>query len=64
LGAACLAALGAGIFESRGEVAKAWALDKRWTPKIGESERHARLAQWRRFVESSRALYAAMRVPE
>jgi glycerol kinase len=61
LGAACLAALGCGVFSSRDEVAKAWHRDRRWTPRIRAEERARRLEEWRRFVDQARALYAAMR---
>jgi glycerol kinase len=61
LGAACLAALGCGVFSSRDEVAKAWHRDRRWTPRMRAEERARRLEEWRRFVDQARALYAAMR---
>lgn len=57
LGAACLAGLGAGVFRSRDDVRKAWALGKRFTPKIDEDERRRRNAEWSAFVEKARALY-------
>src|SRR5439155_1512762 len=58
LGAACLAGLGAGIFRDRKEVADAWALSERWTPKWKVEERSAKMTEWRRFVAAARALYA------
>ena len=58
LGAASLAALGAGVFASRAEVGKAWALSKRFTPKISAEERAERMREWRAFVEKARALYS------
>ena len=58
LGAASLAALGAGVFRSRDEVAKTWALDKRYKPKSSDEERRAQAAEWERFVERARGLYA------
>ncbi|HET6406062.1 MAG TPA: glycerol kinase GlpK [Candidatus Thermoplasmatota archaeon] len=56
LGAASLAALGAGVFASRNEVAKAWALSKRFTPKMKAEERATRMRAWRGFVETARTL--------
>jgi glycerol kinase len=58
LGAASLAALGAGVFASRKEVAKAWALSRRYTPRSTATEREERMRGWRDFVEKARALYA------
>jgi glycerol kinase len=58
LGAASLAALGAGVFKSRDEVVKTWALDKRYKPKSTDEARKAQAAEWARFVEKARALYA------
>ncbi|HVM45482.1 MAG TPA: glycerol kinase GlpK [Candidatus Thermoplasmatota archaeon] len=57
LGAAALAALGAGVFASRAEVAAAWSLSKRFTPKMKADERSTRMREWRGFVEKARALY-------
>ena len=57
LGAASLAALGAGVFASRAEVAKAWALSKRFSPKMEDDERTTRMREWRAFVEKARMLY-------
>lgn len=56
LGAASLAALGAGVFASRAEVAKAWSLSKRFTPKLDAAQRARRLEAWRAFVQRARAL--------
>ena len=58
LGAASLAALGAGVFRSRDEVAKTWALDKRYKPKSTPEARDAQAREWEAFVEKARALYA------
>ena len=51
LGAAYLAGLTAGIWESTEEVASLWREDRRFEPSIGADERAARLVQWRRAVE-------------
>ena len=50
LGAAILAAVGAGEFRSLGEAAALWKLDRRFEPKIGESDRSAMLAGWKQAV--------------
>ncbi|MFT3725282.1 MAG: glycerol kinase GlpK [Hyphomonadaceae bacterium] len=50
LGAAILAAVGAGEFRSLGEAASLWKLDRRFEPKLGESDRSARLAGWKQAV--------------
>lgn len=57
LGAASLAALGAGIFASRKEVAQAWTLSKRFEPRMKAADRTRGLVEWRAFVEKARALY-------
>lgn len=57
LGAASLAGLGAGIFANRGDVKKAWKLDKRWTPNTEKDARVERARAWREFVEKARSLY-------
>ena len=57
LGAASLAALGVGVFASRAEVRDAWALSKRFSPKMPADERAARLRDWTHFVDRARALY-------
>ncbi|HLE96772.1 MAG TPA: glycerol kinase GlpK [Candidatus Thermoplasmatota archaeon] len=59
LGAASLAALGAGLFRSRKEVTRTWRLDKRFAPRIGAEERATRMAEWSRFVARAKALTAA-----
>lgn len=59
LGAACLAALGVGVFRDRKDVAKAWRRDKQWAPKWKFEERSAKMAEWRQFVQAARALYAS-----
>ena len=51
LGAAYLAGLTAGIWQSTAEVASLWREDRRFEPSIGADERAARLVQWRRAVE-------------
>jgi glycerol kinase len=50
LGAAILAAVGAGEFRSLSEAAALWKLDRRFEPKIGESDRSVMLAGWKQAV--------------
>ncbi|MEA3198837.1 MAG: glycerol kinase [Thermoplasmata archaeon] len=58
LGAAALAALGSGAIASRDALAKAWRLDKRFTPRMPAGERDRRNADWARFVDAARRAYA------
>ena len=60
LGAACLAGLGAGVFRSRDDVRKAWALSKRFTPKMKDDDRRMRRAEWSAFVRGARAMYSEL----
>jgi glycerol kinase len=50
LGAAILAAVGAGEFASLQEAASLWKLDRRFEPGISSDERATRLAAWKRAV--------------
>lgn len=50
LGAAILAAVGAKEFGSLGEAAALWKLDRRFAPKISDSDRSVRLAGWKQAV--------------
>lgn len=52
LGAAYLAGLAAGLYPDPPRFADRWRLERRFTPAMGEGERAARLASWRRAVES------------
>jgi len=54
-GAAYLAGRAAGIYPDLGALEKLWALDRRFTPKIGADERARRLARWRDAVERTRS---------
>ncbi len=51
LGAASVAGLAAGVWSGLGELRATWAADRRWEPSIGEAEREARLAGWRKAVD-------------
>ena len=54
LGAAFLAGLGAGVWESTDELADVWKLDARFEPKMGRSRREALLKGWHEAVERSK----------
>jgi len=51
LGAAYLAGLEVGTWESNDEIASLWRPDRVFEPSISSAERHAALRQWRRAVE-------------
>jgi len=50
LGAAWLAGSYAGVWPSAAEFARSWALDQRFEPQMGESERRFKLKGWRDAV--------------
>lgn len=54
LGAAILAAVGAGEFSSLDEAASLWKLDRKFDPKMASTERAIRLAEWRKAVNRVR----------
>jgi glycerol kinase len=51
LGAAFLAGLGAGVWESPEQIRKAWKPDRVFKPKMRADERERHLAKWRRAVD-------------
>jgi glycerol kinase len=53
LGAAFLAGLGAGVWSSLDELSGVWQLDRRFEPRMDESERERLLTGWRAAVERS-----------
>jgi glycerol kinase len=53
LGAAYAAGLAVGFWKDRSELKERWAEDKRWEPQMGDEEREAGLAKWRKAVERS-----------
>jgi glycerol kinase len=55
LGAAYLAGLAVGFWDSREEIAAQWAGERRFEPVMGADQRAALLAQWARAVERSKA---------
>ena len=53
LGAATLAGLGVGLFESEQAVSKTWQLDRQFWPTMAESERDNHLTKWNAAVEAA-----------
>ena len=54
LGAAYLAGLAEGIWDSPEQIREQWALERRFQPSMEEKERHRLFTQWHRAVERSR----------
>lgn len=50
LGAAAMAGLQVGFWESKDDLAKQWQLDRRFTPAMSATEREERYAGWRQAV--------------
>jgi len=55
LGAAYLAGLAVGFWESQEEVAAQWACERRFDPRMNADQRGALLADWSRAVERAKA---------
>ncbi|MGD8326864.1 MAG: glycerol kinase GlpK [Sphingomonadales bacterium] len=55
LGAAMLAALGAGLFSSLEEIAQTWKLERSFSPDLSEAERKKRLSGWKIAVKQVQA---------
>ena len=53
-GAAALAGLGAGLWQSEAELASLWSLEKRFEPRMKPGEAAARRARWAQALERSR----------
>jgi glycerol kinase len=53
-GAACLAALGAGIFNAPAEIAALWEADLRCEPRLEVETRNAQIAGWRTAIRAVR----------
>ncbi|MDR1514519.1 MAG: glycerol kinase GlpK [Synergistaceae bacterium] len=51
LGAAYLAGLAVGYWESLGEITANWKVERTFEPRIGEDEREHRYAGWKRAIE-------------
>jgi glycerol kinase len=56
LGAAYLAGLGAGLFEDFGQIAKAWALDRRFEPTFSAAARDSLYDGWAKAVSRIRTV--------
>ena len=54
LGAAYLAGLATGFWRDADEIAAQWQVDRRFEPRLGETERVAKLARWREAVERAK----------
>ncbi|MEA5048484.1 MAG: glycerol kinase GlpK [Eubacteriales bacterium] len=54
LGAACLAGLATGVFQSTADIAAKWESERIFVPKIDEAEREKRLSGWRRALERAK----------
>ena len=59
LGAAYLAGLAVGYFDSIEQIAKQWKADRTFEPTISADERQGKLARWKEAVERSRRWEAA-----
>lgn len=55
LGAAYLAGLATGFWESRDQIAAQWGLDQRFAPSMAEAQREALYAGWRKAVAATLA---------
>ena len=55
LGAAYLAGLSAGLFSDFSDIAKAWALDRRFSPETGRAARDALYDGWMKAVSRVRS---------
>jgi glycerol kinase len=54
LGAAYLAGLAVGVWDSKEALASHWHVERRFEPRMSQDEREQRMADWRRAVERSR----------
>jgi glycerol kinase len=55
LGAACLAGLAVGFWDSREEIAAQWRVERRFEPAMGPARRAELMARWGRAVAHARA---------
>jgi len=53
-GAAALAGLGVGLWQSEDELAALWSLERRFEPRMPDSEAGARRARWSQALERAR----------
>ncbi|GHA57174.1 glycerol kinase [Amylibacter ulvae] len=56
LGAAWLAGMRAGIYPSKEDFAKSWALDRKFTPDMDETTRADKYAGWKRAIDATLAV--------
>jgi glycerol kinase len=54
LGAAYLAGLATGFWRDADEIAAQWQVERRFEPRVAESDRQAKLARWREAVERAK----------
>ena len=54
LGAAYLAGLAVGYWDSTEQIAEQWAVDRRFEPQMSRDEASSRMAQWNRAVERAK----------
>jgi len=54
-GAACLAGLATGFWESREQISAQWALDRRFEPQMAEARREKLYAGWQQAVAATLA---------
>ncbi|WP_139312348.1 glycerol kinase GlpK [Chromohalobacter japonicus] len=59
LGAAYLAGLALGFWESREQIAKQWAMDRRFTPKMSVEKRDDLYEGWKRAVHATMGFHVA-----
>ena len=59
LGAAYLAGLAVGVFESREAIQRAHRVEKTWTPSMASAEQKQHLSRWRDAVLRARSRYGA-----
>jgi glycerol kinase len=53
MGAAYLAGLAVGYWESKEEIRKNWSIDRNFQPEISQAQRQERTDGWRRAVHRS-----------
>jgi len=63
LGAACLAGLHVGVWDSTDDIASRIKIDRVFEPKMSEDERESLHAEWQRAVQRARAWAAVEKVP-
>ncbi|MGO1343750.1 glycerol kinase GlpK [Chromohalobacter japonicus] len=59
LGAAYLAGLALGFWESREQISKQWAIDRRFTPKMSVEKRDELYEGWKRAVQATMGFHVA-----